>query len=397
MKPKATRPVGTPVSRDQVTAFRLQRHHLLERAPRWALVSVLGEMGGAQAQLFTAAQTSLWARTRDLGAGDVEQALWKDRRITKAWCMRRTVHLLPSRNLATFVRGTTRRAERDIRWALNRGMPKAKLEEVLAVVLSVLDRPITRPEIAERVSRALSIPRSSAQYAGWGSRREVACVVVAGLTFPADFLLHLAAARGVVCAGPGEEGESTYVRADAWIPHWSDAAVERAEEELLRLYLRSFGPATPSDFKAWTQMLLSDARGIWARVEPDLARVEVEGDAAWLLRSDLAQLERSELGGSSVRLLPYFDSFLLGHEGRRHLLEVRHHRKVYRPAGWIAPALLVNGRVAGTWGHTQKGRRLDVCVTRFSPFPAGVVPQVRTEAQELGRFLGASEVTVSIR
>src|SRR3989441_9569819 len=63
-------------SPDQVTAFRLSRHHLVKRAPASALAQVAGDMAGAQAPGLFAAQISLWARTRGLSVDDVENAPW---------------------------------------------------------------------------------------------------------------------------------------------------------------------------------------------------------------------------------------------------------------------------------------------------------------------------------
>src|SRR5947209_14988072 len=57
-------------SPDQVSAFRLSRHHLVKRAPASALAQVAGDMAGAQAQGLSAAQVSLWARTRGLSVDD---------------------------------------------------------------------------------------------------------------------------------------------------------------------------------------------------------------------------------------------------------------------------------------------------------------------------------------
>src|SRR5437879_7603792 len=51
-------------SPDQVLAFRLSRHHLVKRPPASALAQVAGDMAGAQAQVLSAAQISLWARTQ---------------------------------------------------------------------------------------------------------------------------------------------------------------------------------------------------------------------------------------------------------------------------------------------------------------------------------------------
>src|SRR4029079_641512 len=44
-------PGAVSVTRDQVGAYRLARHHLVRRAPRDAVVMVLESMAGAQAQL----------------------------------------------------------------------------------------------------------------------------------------------------------------------------------------------------------------------------------------------------------------------------------------------------------------------------------------------------------
>src|SRR5690349_17734952 len=189
------------VSWDQVAAFRLARHHLLERAPKKALPSVARDMTGAQAQLLSAAQISLWSRVRDLRIADIEAAMSK-RTLVKAACMRRTLFLVPSRHLAVFVRGTAGRAEKEIRWALGKGVPERVLEAAIEAALGVLDEPLTRPEIAKRASQALGVRTQAFQGGGWGNSRRLAAVPVGKLTYPVVDLLHLAAARGVVCYGP---------------------------------------------------------------------------------------------------------------------------------------------------------------------------------------------------
>ena len=140
-----------PVTWEQVTAFRLRRQHLSERAPAKALVAVAGDMTGAQAQLLSAAELSLWSRIRDLRIADIEAAL-NERLLVKASCMRHTLFLVPSGQLAVFVRGCAGRADKEIRWALGKGVPEPLLEAAIEAALEALDQPLTRPEIAERVS-----------------------------------------------------------------------------------------------------------------------------------------------------------------------------------------------------------------------------------------------------
>ena len=379
----------------QVAAFRLARHHLLERASRKALLSVVRDMGGAQAQLLSAAQISLWSRICDLQIADVEKALRK-RTLVKASCMRRTLFLIPSKDLSAFVRGTAGRGEKEIRWARGKGVPDRVIEAAIEAALGVLDRPLTRPEIAERASRALGVSMQVVHGGGWGHRKKVAAVPVGQLAYPVVDLLHLASARGVVCYGPNRGNEPTFVRADAWIPKWKDVPGEEAEEMLLRTYLRAFGPATPADFSLWTGITLTEALQIWARLQTDFASVNVEGWEAAVLRKDLEALEQARFEYPRTSLLPYFDSFLLGHKERDHLAAREHLTKIYRPQGWIAPVVLVDGRVTAIWEYTRDENRLRVRVRKFGSIPRPIAAALREEARDLSRFLRVSKVDVQM-
>jgi uncharacterized protein YcaQ len=388
-------PPASMVSWDQVRAFRLRRHHLDQRGPRNALPAIVGDMGGAQAQVLSAAQLSIWARVKGLGKGDIDAALWRDRTLARAWSMRRTMFLLPSTQLAVFVRGSARRAEKEIRSVLRGGVPETTLDRVLQVALSSLDKPISRTELAERVCKKLGLRMRWESGGGWGSTQKVPCVSLGQRYLSAGYILHLLGARAVVCSGPNKGGEATFVRADAWLPDWSDIGPEQAEDEILRRYLRSFGPATAQDFVAWTEMTLADARRIWGRQASNLAPVSVEGWPAWILRRDVTTLENAVIEQPAVRLLPHFDSYLLGHIGRAHLLEMRHHKRVYRNQGWIAPVVLVEGRVAGVWEQHRDGDRLTVRVEPFGRVSSDVASGIRSEAAELGRFVGCPTVDVA--
>ena len=383
------------VTWSQVAAFRLARHHLSESRPARALVSVAGDMAGVQAQLLSAAQISLWSRVHDLRIADIEEA-FNERTLVKASCMRRTLFLVPSKQLQTFVRGSARRAEKEIRWARGKGVSERTIDAAIEATLDTLDQPLTRLEIAERVSQALGVRTQAVHGGGWGRRSKLAAVPVGHLTYPVVDLLHLAAARGVVCYGPSRGNEPTFVRADAWIPRWQDVPQEQAEGLLLHTYLRAFGPATAGDFALWTGITLTEARQIWAREQANLAPVDVEGWTAALLRQDLEELAQAGFERPLVRLLPYFDTFLLGHKERDHLLAAQYRPQVYRPQGWIAPVVLVDGRVAGVWEHAREGNRLRVKVLKFRPLSQRIAAGIRDEARDLGRFLGTQTVDVQI-
>jgi hypothetical protein len=387
--------VEYPVTWDQVAAFRLSRHHLMKRAPAKDLAVVAGGMAGVQAQLLSAAQTSLWSRVSDIRAAHIEEAL-KKRSLVKAACMRQTLFLVPSRDLAMFVRGSARRAEKEIRWTLGKGVPAHVVERAIDATLEILDEPRTRSEIAGRASRVLGVQMREYRGGGWGSSRKLAAVPVGELAFPVVDLLHLVAARGVVCYGPYRGNEPTFVRADAWIPRWKDMPREPAEEFLLRRYLQSFGPATVTDFSLWSGMTVREAREIWARKQSGFASVDVQGWKAEILHEDLDDLAQARFEQPLIRLLPYFDTFLLGHRQREHLVAPEHQSGVYRAQGWIAPVVLIDGRVAGVWEYALEKNHLAVQVTEFGPIPRQALRAIRTEVQDFARFLGSPNVKVQI-
>jgi uncharacterized protein YcaQ len=380
----------------QVHAFRLARHRLLERGSPQEIASIAYDMTGAQAQLFSAAQLSLGIRMQDPQLGDIQKALEK-KTLVKASCMRRTLFLVPSKHLALFMRGVARRSEKEINWALRQGVPARTLDAAIDAVLTVMDEPLTRSEIAERTSRVLGLKKREVHGGGWGSQRKVAAVQVGHLTYPVVYLLSTAAARGVFCYGPYRGAEPTFVRADAWIPRWKDLPKEEAERMLLHKYLQTYGPASAADFAMWTSTGLTEARQLWASEASHLATVDVEGWKGTILRKDLDALTTSTLPSAHVRLLPYFDTFILGHKERAHLMDKEYFPKIYRPQGWVSPVVLVNGRVAGVWNYKQEKNRLVISVDNFASFPRPVLTRLHEEAQHVGSFLGNKNVDLQFR
>jgi hypothetical protein len=359
------------------------------------MLRVARDMAGAQAQVLSAGIMSLWARTRGLHASDVEAALWEKRTLVRVWCMRGTVHLVPSKDFAVFVRGCSGRAERDARWMARRGRPMDLIERLVQQIAKIFDRPLTRNEAAARLADSLGTSRKIRLGRGWGKEANVDAFEVDGHTLSLGGILGYACIRGSLCAGPPRGNEGTYVRPDAWLRDFWDLPVLEAEDELLRVYLRAHGPANVSDFAWWTYVTAPAARAIWTRLKDDLTPVDVGGKTGWILRDDLPALKRARVGRPSVRLLPFFDAFLLGHKDKGHLVDAKHYKRVYRPQGWLSPAVLVNGRVAGTWSHQRKGRKIALRIEPFHRFGAGLRDAIEGEGHDLGRFLEADETRLT--
>ncbi len=383
------------ISWDRVVAFRLSRHHLAKRAPAGSMARVAGDMAGVQAQIMSAAQMALGTRIHALRSASVERALWRDRTLAKVWCMRGTVHLIPSNEFGVFVQGCARRGARTDAWMTRAGLPVDRIDRLVEAAANVIDYPLTRTEVAERLRDDLGLTMRHSGGRGWGGPANAPGFDLGGSTVSVGGILGLACMRGLACSGPSRGNEATFVRPDSWLPRWKEWNQEDAEAELLRRYLQAHGPATVADFAMWTYMTSRDAREIWSRLETELSPVNVAGRIGWVLRADLGLLMGAKVERPLVRLLPYFDSFLLGHKEKGHLVDAAHYKRVYRAAGWLSPVVLLDGHVAGVWSYKRQAGRLGVRVEPFGPFTDEVKSLVTKEAEDLARFLDLDRVRVT--
>ncbi len=88
----------------------------------------------------------------------------------------------------------------------------------------------------------------------------------------------------------------------------------------------------------------------------------------------------------SIRLLPLFDSYLLAHREKDHLLSAEHYKRVYRNQGWISPVVLINGVIAGVWSHKLQSKKLLVNIEPFGNLSKAERAGVTREAKHLALF-----------
>lgn len=353
----------TEVSAAQVRAFRLARHHLTDALPAERLVDVVAAVGGVQAQVMSAAELAIWARSRGLSPGHVQEALWDRRELVKTWCMRGTLHLLPARDYGLWTAALSRRTQwRRPAWLRWFGATLEEMEELIATIDAKLDgNGMTREEVA-----ALAPAHLQEQLLhGWGSH------------------LKPAAYQGVLAFGPNRGRNVTFVHPERWLGRVDRPDGEDALRELVRRYLHAYGPATHEDFARWWGGEAAPARRILKSLDDDVVQVEAEGRTAWVLAED-EPLLRSLDPPRSVHLLPNFDLYTLHYRPREALVPPGTYERVFRQAGWISPVILYDGAVAGVWERKNRTLGVELFVRETRRLRAGI----DREARRLGEFLG---------
>jgi len=361
----------------QVHAFRLQRHHLDQRAPRKELARVVGEIGGAQAQLMSAAELQIATRV-DCTVADVRKALWTDRTLVKTWLMRGTLHLARADDLPLYTAAMSRRwIKVSNAWLKFVQVKEPELWKLVDDIGDALDsKPMTREELIAVVGKGKPARIIEALRSGWGG------------------MLKPSARNGRLCFGPNRGQSVTFVNPRNWLHSWRDVDPELALIEAARRYLRAYGPATKNDFARWWGAWPGLGNAAWAGLADELAPVSVDGTRLDALATDLDDIKRATKK-APVQLLPLFDPYLLGHATRDHMFDRIHAPKVSRTAGWISAVVLVEGMVAGTWTHQVNKNTMRIAVQPFGRLSSKVTAEVRVRAGELARALDQSKAEVT--
>jgi hypothetical protein len=309
------------VTAEELLMARMRAQRLDERARD--ATDLVRAIGGVQAQEPNAAALSVRARVEGLTRAALERALYEERSIVRTWAMRGTIHLVASddaRWLHELLAPIAMPAQ--LRALDKLGVPVDDRPRAVDLIRGALaGGPLTRAELCEELERA-GIDTSGQK---------------------AAHLPRLAALEGHVCFGPRRGSKDTYALVDDWLPRAPRRSLDRDEAlaELARRYAGAYGPADERDFAAWSGLTLRDARRGW-----ELGAVD--GGA----------------GGASppeppvVRLLPAFDTYLLGYRERSLAVPAEHARRVWPGGGIIRPAVVANGRALGTWRVAR--RRVEV-------------------------------------
>lgn len=369
------------LSDDQVRFLRLHAQHLapLQIAAMVSSVAhVVKEVCGIQAQDVNAATLAIRVRSAGLVATDVEHARVQRRDIIRTWGLRGTLHLFATEDLSwllplfgpVFIASNRRRRE-------ELGLDEETCIKGIRILRDILANqgPLTRDELVEQMA--------------------LHSIRLVGQARP--HLLHRAALEGVVCFGPLKGTEPTYVLLSDWIDqeHRGHSLSEAgAYVELTQRYLQAYGPATPKDMASWSGLPLSKIRAAWQSIGDQIIEVEFGGFQAWMLKKQAALLDESLSGTPIVRLLPYFDTYLLGYQNRDLCVPPLYAKRINAGGGMVHPTLLVDGRVVGIWKSKREKNQLTAIVEPFEPLMADVVEGLENEVVDLGRFL---EVPASLQ
>jgi hypothetical protein len=340
---------GRTLTLRELNRATLARQLLLERR-RLSLLGAIERLVGMQAQWPPAPYVGLWSRLTGFRRATLERAILRGD-VLKPAVMRGTLHLVTARDYPLFYAAYKERNS----WFRPMHLDRA-LASLPSVVALLRDGRLAHEEIL------VHLRETHADLEETDCRRMVHAVRRHG---------HLLHARETAVWTTRPSATYEQVKAPA------EVDVQQACTELVRRYLRAFGPATKADVSDWSGLRVRDFdhaldglpthRAEDGRVLYDVPRAPLPGGHA----------------PAPVRFLPKWDNILLGFADRTRIMSDEIRRQVIGKNGDVAQTVLVDGFVAGLW-RAEAGR---VRVEPFAPLPRVWRREVDDEAARLEAWL----------
>lgn len=326
-------------------------------------------MGAVQAQDYLGALWGIGLRlTRGTQEG-VERAI-AERRIIRTWPMRGTLHFVPAD---------------DARWMTSLLAPRVlsrnagRLKRDYGIDPGVLAR--SRKILSRALGGGKRLTREGiykALGAGGGSANS-------------GVGLHIAwwlAQEGLLCLGPREGKQQTFVLLDEWIPASHFVGREEGLARLALRYFTSHGPATARDFAWWAGLPLGEATRCVASLKNRLTNEVFEGQEYWSGPSTDSEFH------NAVHLLPAFDEFTVGYTDRTAIVHPSYRQRGVIGFGIMSPVVVAGARVIGPWRRKIGKDRVMINVGKDTLLKKNELTTLKVVAVKYGRFLKRS-VTVN--
>jgi hypothetical protein len=366
------------------------RHHLAGTA-RAGVVEVARDLVGLHATDPATVYLAARARTLDPGAAGVEQALYEDRALVRILGMRRTMFVEPVELMGVVQAACTDAI----------AVQQRRLLVDLVGRAGLADDPAGWIEEVEKVAvRALEARggATAAELAKDDPRLAQQIVLAEGKPYEGrqsvvSRILLLLAAEGRIVRGRPRgswvSGQYRWSVVDAWLPDgvppWS---LQEAQAELVRRWLRGFGPATIADVKWWTGLPMGQVRR--AVAETGAVEVDLDGTPGLVLPDDLDPVPAPE---PWVALLPALDPTTMGWAGRDFYLGP-HRPALFDRNGNAGPTIWLDGHVVGGWAQRATG---EVVLRLLEDVGTDATEAIEAEAARLTAWLTPLRVTPRFR
>lgn len=229
-------------------------------------------------------------------------------------------------------------------------------------------------------------------------------------------LIWCLAKRGALCSVGKQGSQQLYARRRAWAPEleWvardvkgkaldadseEEDVIDAANVTLVRRYLKAFGPASPQDVAHHFGSRVPRAQAWLGALSDELLEVRCGERVLMLLEEDEDRLrEEAPKPGSKpwpARLLPKFDTLLMGHADKSLLCPKDDEQSVWKKGANVEATLIDGGQLVAAYKTKATKTKATLTVTKLSGWTKRLDKALAEEADALGEHLGVKNVVVN--
>jgi hypothetical protein len=326
--------------------------------------------GAVQAQDYAGSLWAIGQRLPDALEVDVEAAV-ASRAIIRTWPMRETLHFV---------------AAPDVRWMLALLAPRLPRRNAGRHRHLELDAAVfaqARKLLARALRGGVRLTRAAAYQA----------LEHGGISPGAQRGIHVLgylAQEGLICFGPRDGKQLTFVLFEDWVPPCAVPSREEALARMATLYFRSHGPATLLDFAWWSGLPMKDARAAIHEAGDAIESDTRASPVTWTGKAAGARAGSRPRRRPLAALLPPWDEYLVAYKDRQAALG---HLTMDPPPMVIGNALvIVDGRVRGTWKRRLAPSGVAITLDFWSRPSESEKRATLAAVERYGRFVGRKAV-----
>lgn len=186
----------------------------------------------------------------------------------------------------------------------------------------------------------------------------------------------------LICSGPKQGNQFTYMLLDDRAKASKNFNKEEALAELTKRYFNSHGPATIKDFAWWSGLTITDSKNAIELIKSDLQHETVEKESYWFSASLPAIKEFK----SGFHLLSAFDEYTVAYKNRNMILHKA--SAAQNSLETLNPVILEKGRVIGKWKRVVDKKHVVIKITPFISLSQSADKNIRSAAKSYAKFIG---------
>ena len=327
-------------------------------------------LGAVQAQDYYAALWAIGLRMDNASQDLVEKAI-TDKKIIRSWPMRGTLHFVAPENIRWMLKLLTPRIiARSQTQYKQSGLDNKVFTKSKKIFIKALEggRQLTRNQLYQHLEK---VKISTAEQRGL-------------------HILGYLAQEGLICLAARKGKQQTFALLDEWVPNTKTLTSDEAIVKLTQLYFTSHGPATVHDFAWWTGLTIAEAnRGI-EMTKSQLHSETIANKIYWMAQQTAAIKNKT----TNACMLPVYDEYLVGYKDRSAAHNPAYDNEIKMSI--FQPAIIINGKVSGTWRRNFEKKTLNIVASAFSSFTKNQELGIYTEGDRYSNFIGALSTVMVI-